>query len=774
MTMRRRGACLALLVSVVGLGCVVLPEAQLPDDDNQLVALEQGWTGNDRLLFYHESQGTIMVPYDWFMALEQPEIKFFGSVGMFADTEYMARYGFLPSRPVPTRNDSGDFVSPPVDCEPSDDPASVDYNCGLPVGISRALIEMPETGVREEVVGFTCAACHTGELHHDGMAIRIEGATNLVDVTQFQSALGGAMLLTQRFPFRFTRFARRVLAQRGIDEDDPLFDDERAQLRDELDAFMAVGGRETSTALRKRLYTDYPGGFGRTDALARIGNMVFGTEMNNDDNLVPGSAPVKFPAIWDAPYISWAQYNGSIEQSMVRNVGEALGVRARVVYRPGGDEWGDSGEEEYTLDSTVDVPGLFSIETLLRGTGFGYFNGLHSPVWPEQYLGDIDWDRADRGAQLYENRCRMCHLPPLADLVEVGTVTHADGTRAPGVVPRGRDVVANVLGRDGVVIGKELPVPLSAADGAPTAMYWISNNHPSMLANMVTEPFEHTEFFLNYGVVNLGTIRTDPGQAANFAKALIDTGDILLPSFFQYNGGPSDYPLRIISPGVGLQMVTIDIMTKFYDEIDAQTFPERQAFIDSLPANLQRRDARGNLVLDADGNIQPAYEMFLADASVPSGYRINREDWNGYRVPAAEANVGYRPRPLNGMWASPPYLHNGAAPSVFELLSPHEERSGVFYSGNREYDPVHLGYRVDRFRGGFRYDTRHTGNSNYGHLFQGGGPGNGVIGPYLTPDERYAIIEFLKTLCPPGTRTDRSDPSNPQLCRPLPGLPGGS
>jgi hypothetical protein len=126
------------------------------------------------------------------------------------------------------------------------------------------------------------------------------------------------------------------------------------------------------------------------------------------------------------------------------------------------------------------------------------------------------------------------------------------------------------------------------------------------------------------------------------------------------------------------------------------------------------------------------------------------------------------------MWASPPYLHNGAAPSVFELLSPHEERSGVFYSGNREYDPVHLGYRVDRFRGGFRYDTRHTGNSNYGHLFQGGGPGNGVIGPYLTPDERYAIIEFLKTLCPPGTRTDRSDPSNPQLCRPLPGLPGGS
>ena len=68
--------------------------------------------------------------------------------------------------------------------------------------------------------------------------------------------------------------------------------------------------------------------------------MVFGTEMDRDDNLAVGSAPVKFPSIWDAPYFSWAQYNGSVEQSMVRNVGEALGVRARVDFNPGGKQWG--------------------------------------------------------------------------------------------------------------------------------------------------------------------------------------------------------------------------------------------------------------------------------------------------------------------------------------------------------------------------------------------------------------------------------------------------
>src|SRR2546426_5303490 len=34
--------------------------------------------------------------------------------------------------------------------------------------------------------------------------------------------------------------------------------------------------------------------------------------------------------IWDSSWFDWVQYNGSIRQPTVRNVGEALGVRARV------------------------------------------------------------------------------------------------------------------------------------------------------------------------------------------------------------------------------------------------------------------------------------------------------------------------------------------------------------------------------------------------------------------------------------------------------------
>jgi mono/diheme cytochrome c family protein len=756
-------ACAAIMVaSVRGVGCVVLPESQ-PDADLTRVSLDQGWRSTDRTLFDHQSQGSVVLPYEWFMALEQPEVKFIGSVDLFRSHEYLSRFGFLPDV-TPLEGSSASLRT--VHCAPkvgaAATPSDPDYHCGLPVGLARAMVRMPETGEAQDVVGFTCAACHTSEIHHRGTAMRIAGASNPMDVTQFQTALGGALLLTQRLPFRFNRFADRVLKSRGLDTESPDYAAERDALRLALNAFMSGSAAESLTARRKGLYAGHPGGFGRTDALARIGNMVFGTEMERDDNLVVGSAPVKFPSIWDAPYFSWAQYNGSIEQSMVRNIGEALGVRARVDYARGGKEWGNSGEQEALLTSTVDLPGLYAIERLLRGSGDGYFSGLRSPVWPEAYLGEIAWERVDRGRQLYQTHCQGCHLPPLADLVEVVDLPSAPG--GTGLRPRGEPVYAVAGDPRSTVIGLATPVPGAGATARPR-MVWIANNHPGMLAGLQTVPFARTEFFLELGTVDLGTIRTDPGQALNFAKAIVDTGDTLLPSFPQYNG-PSAYPVRVAPIGVALQMVTITLTTQFYDRVDAQTPDERVDFIRSLPANLLARDGNGRVQHDPGGNPLPIPGLFVDG-------RINRDEWNGYRAPSAEVNLGYRPHPLNGIWASPPYLHNGSVPNLYELLSPYEERSKVFYTGSREYDLTRIGYARDRFRGGFRYDTSVEGNSNYGHLFQEGEPGNGIIGPLLTHDDRLAIMEFLKTLCPPGTRTDHGAPGGPALCAPLPGLAGG-
>jgi hypothetical protein len=93
--------------------------------------------------------------------------------------------------------------------------------------------------------------------------------------------------------------------------------------------------------------------------------------------------------------------------------------------------------------------------------------------------------------------------------------------------------------------------------------------------------------------------------------------------------------------------------------------------------------------------------------------------------------------PLPGIWASGPYLHNGSVPTVYELLSPVEERRKVFWTGGRELDRQRLGLVSDDAPGRFRFDTSLPGNRRTGHLY----PPQG-----LDHDERMAIIEYLKTL----------------------------
>src|SRR3954462_5495495 len=61
----------------------------------------QNWTADQRAWFYHSAQGTELLPYKWFMALQQPQIKVFGDVPKFADSAYLARFGFLPDSAGP-------------------------------------------------------------------------------------------------------------------------------------------------------------------------------------------------------------------------------------------------------------------------------------------------------------------------------------------------------------------------------------------------------------------------------------------------------------------------------------------------------------------------------------------------------------------------------------------------------------------------------------------------------------------------------------------------
>ncbi len=57
--------------------------------------------------------------------------------------------------------------------------------------------------------------------------------------------------------------------------------------------------------------------------------------------------------------------------------------------------------------------------------------------------------------------------------------------------------------------------------------------------------------------------------------------------------------------------------------------------------------------------------------------------------------MAYKARPLNGIWASPPYLHNGSVATLYDLLLPPDLRPRTFYTGSVEFDPVNVGYITD-------------------------------------------------------------------------------
>jgi hypothetical protein len=138
------------------------------------------------------------------------------------------------------------------------------------------------------------------------------------------------------------------------------------------------------------------------------------------------------------------------------------------------------------------------------------------------------------------------------------------------------------------------------------------------------------------------------------------------------------------------------------------------------------------------------------------GAHYNRS-WFGQENPGwladdykARTTLGYQAPPLDGVWATAPYLHNGSVPTVYQVLNsrarPHRfTRSYRTDAG--AYDPNKLGWKVQVLESPADpalppyerrkiYDTALPGRSNSGHTF----------GDDLTEPDRMAVIEYLKTL----------------------------
>jgi len=568
---------------------VDVPEYQRPPE---VVRLDQNWTEAQRKLFHHTPQGTRLVPYEWLKALEQPCLSPFGC-DMFTDPAYLDRFGFIPSAADPELNPDG-----------------------FPVGfaIDRDFVD-PVSQKAYPVVGLNCAACHTTELYYGKHAVQIEGAPATIEVSAFQKALGLALAFNAKLPFsigRYSRFEERVLGANASKE-------QKAGLKATYDAFVHAALEEKKVTSERHIY-DNAAGFRRTDALARIGNQVFAADTGIADNYAVSNAPVRFPQIWDASWFNWVQYNSSIADPLVRNIGEALGVRAVVKLH---------GPDALQFENSVNIRGLRTLEELLAGPG--PLKGLSSPKWPSVFP-PLDQQKVARGAGLYAQHCQHCHLPPRPELLaDLETFVDKKG---------------------------------------PEPKYWRKNDLGNWFIKVTDIPIEE--------------IGTDPHEATDFKGRTADTGDL---------------GKGVVSARAGLELVTRGIAARFFEK----------------------------------NNIPPEEHAAWAGGRDPNDVAV-RDD------------LIYKARPLNGIWAVAPFLHNGSVPNLYLHLSPRSDRPSTFWVGSKRFDPVKVGYDTAEMSGATLFDTSKPGNSNSGHEFKDGPIGNGVIGPLLSPDDRMAIIEYLKSL----------------------------
>lgn len=131
-------------------------------------------------------------------------------------------------------------------------------------------------------------------------------------------------------------------------------------------------------------------------------------------------------------------------------------------------------------------------------------------------------------------------------------------------------------------------------------------------------------------------------------------------------------------------------------------------------------------------------EKAYADNHVPLAEQKKMDTWHYRVVPAwiETRELGYFTRPLRGLWATAPFLHNGSVPSLWDLLQPVDQRPKKFPVGHREFDPMRVGYTATPAKVVWELDTSLSGNRNTGHEY----------GTRLTDAQKWDLVEYLKTL----------------------------
>jgi mono/diheme cytochrome c family protein len=134
--------------------------------------------------------------------------------------------------------------------------------------------------------------------------------------------------------------------------------------------------------------------------------------------------------------------------------------------------------------------------------------------------------------------------------------------------------------------------------------------------------------------------------------------------------------------------------------------------------------------------------LYKANYQTPQFIEWFNKSWfaQGDHPARLEPFYGYIAPPLDGIWITAPYFHNGSVPDLEGVLNSKDRPS--YWSRdfiNPQYDYQDPGWKYSRLTGPGGttvYNTTLPGYGNYGHTF----------GDKLTDKERLAVIEYLKTL----------------------------
>jgi mono/diheme cytochrome c family protein len=450
-------------------GAATVEQDQFGDQFSTVKYLKQGWAPADSMWFYTTTQGSDLLPYDFFMVLEKP-----GTSELFRSNQNLNYYRYLPQKVTLSNPDA------------------------LPVGLVK------DTYKGNDFVGFTCAACHTAQLNYKGTGIRIDGGPAGADLDSFLQALATAVWAARSNADIRARFVKKVMGRGHYDSEDDVVKDLQKYAQ-RLSMYNIVNHSET------------PYGYSRLDAFGRIYNRVLEhiitqEELKEQLNAAVGElvkegtltqaevdsitqqqrggsvlsdthrdhlvlrlsqvlplkaqlrlgqrifnrpdAPVSYPFLWDIPQHDYVQWNGLATNAGLgpigRNAGEVIGTFGTLDWTevPGISLYSFiSGQglhaTHISFNSSVNVHNLRLIENRLMS--------LQSPQWPKDIFPPIDQDRSARGERLFTTYCEACHTRIKRDDPKRRIVAHISRLSDIGTDPKMAENAAKYFGLSGIL-----------------------------------------------------------------------------------------------------------------------------------------------------------------------------------------------------------------------------------------------------------------------------------------------------------------------------------